>query len=183
MGFAGSEGPEGLTLVRSESPVTRASVAEKLQSERRLRASVVVLALVLLPEDGPFDSGMVFPAGTRELFQVMRDAAPEGIDVEVACSDDRYAELTLHSEEWRLPLILVGDMLATPFLLDVLANYVYDKLKGLLPGRSAKVRSRIILETAKGSFFLEYDGPAEDYVETISTGIDAVKGDIESIGD
>ena len=85
--------------------------------------------------------------------------------IEANVSDDDYRERTLHSEEWRLPLMLLADPAVSEVAIKLISHYLSQRLRQLLPGRTAKVLSELVIERKDESIRLQYEGPAETYKE------------------
>ena len=85
--------------------------------------------------------------------------------IEANVSDDDYRERTLHSEEWRLPLMLLADPAVSEIAIKLISNYLSQRLRQLLPGRNVKVSSELVIERKGESIRLQYEGPAETYEE------------------
>lgn len=134
----------------------------------QLSASLSNTTLLLIPE--PRELGPMFNPGTRAAFHQMRASLPEGITLDVASTDDEYVELILHSAEiWVPTLLLVIDNASVRNVsLSMIANYVYERLKGLSAKQreGATVRSRVVVKTSKSgekTVFFTYKGPADTY--------------------
>jgi hypothetical protein len=72
------------------------------------RTAVEQADLVLIPDDGFRDyEGPVFPQGTVDFLQFLRDHAPSGTAVEIAAEDTNYKEVVLHFDIIRLATLFV----------------------------------------------------------------------------
>lgn len=128
-----------------------------------LRDNLTVANVVLVSTTGHGTQTTHFPSGTRELFRFMQQAAEPTLRIEASVSDDDYRELTLHSEEWRLPLILLADPAVSEDAIKLIYYYLSQKLRQLFPGRTVKVFSDVVIERKDESIRLQYEGPAETY--------------------
>ena len=135
-----------------------------------LSASLRTTTLLMIPERRRDEMGPVFNPGTRAAFHHMRASLPEGISVDVASTDDEYVELILHSAEIWVPtlLLLFDNASVRNVSLSMIANYVYDRLKGLSAKQreGATVRSRVVVTTSKSgdkTVSFTYKGPADTY--------------------
>ena len=111
-----------------------------------LRDNLRAANVVLVSTAGHGTQTTSFPSGTRELFRFMHQAAEPTLRIEANVSDDDYRELTLHSEEWRLPLILLADPAVSEVVIKLIYNFLSQRLRQLLPGRTAKVLSELVIE-------------------------------------
>ena len=91
--------------------------------------------------------------------------------IEANVSDDDYRELTLHSEEWRLPLILLADPAVSEVAIKVIYNYLSQRLRQLLPGQSGKVSSEVVIKKNDESIRFRYEGPADAYEEIMLAAV------------
>ena len=151
------------------STITKSDILARAESDE-LRDNLTVANVVLVSTTGHETQTAYFPSGTRELFRFIQQAAEPTLRIEANISDDDYRELTLHSEEWRLPLILLADPAVSEVVIKLISNYLSQQLRKLLPGRTGKVSSEIVIE--KKSIRIQYEGPAETYKEIV---LDAVQ--------
>ena len=147
------------------STITKNDILARAGSDE-LRDNMAAANVVLVSTAGHGTQTTSFPSGTRELFRFMQQAAEPTLRIEANVSDDDYRELTLHSEEWRLPLMLLADPVVSELAIKLIANYLSQRLRQLLPGRRpAKVSSELVIERKGESIRFQYEGPAETYEE------------------
>lgn len=123
-------------------------------------------SLVLLVPD-PNVHGVArptFPSGTDEFLVHLRDVF--GSDVDIATTDEEYAEVSLHEDLLILPTIL------TSLALSVVGNAIWDWIKLRLGKRISKTRVKgkfVSLDASDTRLrVLEYDGPAEQFLDALN---------------
>lgn len=107
------------------------------------RGALIGAPLVAVPFVRSEDDGPVFPTGTAEFLDRLRDLLGDQADLGVAISDEAYQELALHSKAWRLPTLVVSAV-----VLPIVVNILSDKLGELLPGHKDG-------DTAEATFIIE----------------------------
>ena len=148
------------------STITKSDILARAGRDE-LRDNLAVANVVLVSTAGHETQTTYFPSGTRELFRFMQQAAEPTLRIEANVSDDDYRELTLHSEEWLLPLILLADPAVSEVAIKLIYNYLSQRRRQLLPGRNVKVSSELVIERRDESILLQYEGPAETYEEIV----------------
>ena len=158
-------GPMSTEFLKIEpSTITKTDILARAGSDE-LRDNMAAANVVLVSTAGHETQTTSFPSGTRELFRFIQQAAEPTLRIEANVPDDDYRELTLHSEEWRLPLMFLADPVVSEPLIKLIANYLSQLLRQLLPGRTVKVSSELVIERKGKSIRLQYEGPAETYEE------------------
>lgn len=61
--------------------------------------------------------------------------------VEIAVSGEDFAEVALHADHWILSLVFLSEPSISAVYLNLVASYIYDRLRTLGPGRTAEVES------------------------------------------
>jgi len=146
----------------------RSTVAEELGLSREGREVLDSALVVFLPSRGKGSHELpVFASGTRELFQYVFRNAPENIPVDVASSDNQYRELAEHADLLVLPTLFLAEPVALPVLLGVISNYLYDKARTLLPGRTMEVQSEVLIQSGDGMVSIKYKGPPDAYRDVV----------------
>jgi hypothetical protein len=75
------------------------------------RAAVLGASVVVVPIEGYREySGPVFPVGTAEFFQFLKDTIPSGTLVEIAVDDADFKELAVHADVFTIATILLRDV-------------------------------------------------------------------------
>lgn len=107
----------------------------------------------------------LFPQGSSDVFRILRSELANH-QIAVAIDRSQYEEIALHSNELRLPTILV-----TALVLPTLAQIIGNRLDRWLPGDSpnATVETEIIVEGERGRCIsIKYKGPKDKFLETIA---------------
>jgi transcriptional regulator with XRE-family HTH domain len=89
------------------------------------------------------------------------------IPVEVRKSDQR---LVLRSGDYWLPLVFLAGDVALPVYVNLVANYIYEKMKGALKGDKARVRFSAMYEDASTGVVkrFDFDGDEEALQQAIN---------------
>lgn len=137
------------------------------------RSAVERAGLVLVPDDGFRDfTGPVFPQGTMEFLQFLREHASDGTDVEIAVEDAEYREVAVHFDVVRLATVFV-EYAAAPVATGLIAAYLKDWLGSRFT--SAQVRAAISVHRKDGmaeqALQISYEGPATTFEKTMSEAI------------
>jgi len=133
----------------------------KLTTQQALREADILI----IPNEGFRNNpDLIFPVGTEELFQSLREKAPKDIKVDIAIEDHDYKELALHFDEICIADFLVKNFIA-PFLVNFIAGYLLLRLGSRL--NKASVRCAIVVEQNGKNVRFSYDGPATLYEATM----------------
>ena len=145
----------------SIEPIVNSLVGEADLYESLRSASVLILPTDLSPEfEGP-----AFPLSTREIFGLLKGGLGNRWRVEAAVRDEEYKEFDYRSDALILPVIFVTSSILIPLVINLVGNYLYDKLK-LREGSgvSATVKSEIhFVDPSGAQVTYKYDGPASTY--------------------
>jgi len=99
----------------------------------------------VVPEKYPDCEGHVLPSGSGDFAKWVKRNAPE-IKVQVNKADKH---LMLRSGEYWLALVFLASDVTIPVYLNIVANYLYDKMKGTLKGEKDRVHLSAIYEDKK----------------------------------
>lgn len=135
-----------------------------------LKASVMAADVLIVPSMMA-DSPKAFMVGTMDLYAVIK--AQLGDKMEICIADNDYEEIELNSRTLRLGRFVVLSV-ALPFFLNIIGNYVYDRIKepnstetGIdVPEyqQPATISFTIAVEDSMGKKKeFQYEGPAADY--------------------
>jgi hypothetical protein len=137
------------------------------------RAAIAAAGIVLVPDDGFREyPGPVFPHGTVEFLQFLRDHAPSDTRAAIAAEDAEYKEVVLHSDIVRLATMFV-EYVAAPMAVSLIAAY----LKDFLGSRFGRVlaRATIIVHRKDGdveqTVRVSYEGPATNAEQALRDAI------------
>ena len=72
---------------------------------------------------------------------------------------------SLHSFDIWMPIIWVGSSLALPVIVNLVSNYIWEKLRGR-EQEDAKVNVTIMVQRGQNTTELHYDGDAKTFKET-----------------
>jgi hypothetical protein len=88
------------------------------------------------------------------------------VPVEVRQPGDR---LVLRCGDYWLPLVFLASDVALPVYLNLVANYIYDKMKGALKGDKARVRLSAVFEDRDAGITkrFDFDGDPDTLAKTI----------------
>lgn len=129
---------------------------ENIESIRRANC------LIIPNEQTICDGEYLFPEGTRDFLNYLREIGGADIIADIAVSDDNYNELELHSNIIRIAtcVLTIGVL---PVFLNIASNYFYDFLRK--QGKdieSAEIVLKIIVDRNEGSKIIHYRGPASE---------------------
>ncbi|WP_338827660.1 hypothetical protein [Neomoorella thermoacetica] len=148
---------------RSPSSINFDRVIQTFADDADFQKQLMQANVVILPRMGVLHyTGPVFEADTRELYRYLRDHSSDKLRIEIAIRDEDYAEYVAHADILELGKFLVCTLVA-PFFVNVLSNYVSDKLKYRSTKENPKttVRAELILTNKDGSSVsFKFDGPA-----------------------
>lgn len=150
----------GLQEVRSS--ITFETILSNFSSDSELREQLSEANVLIIPYryEGKYD---VFPVGTVELYHYLRKNSPGQVKIDIVAKDDEYLELAQHSDLVSLATIVVSGTIV-PVLLGLITNYIYDKIIS----KGSRIKSEIIIVSDDGSSTsIKYNGPAEEYHDTL----------------
>jgi hypothetical protein len=137
-----------------------------------LKAKVMAAEVIVLPSLIP-DNPKAFMTGTMDLYALLQTKFGE--KAEICIADEDYVEIELNSRVLRIGKILVLSV-ALPLLLNILGNYIYDRIKEPNINQTeiviqefqqpATVSFTIAVEDTLGKKKeFHYEGPATEYKE------------------
>lgn len=98
--------------------------------------------LALVSEKYRECEGLVLKAGAGDFSKWLRQNKPE-LNVEVRKTDK---QLVLRSGDFWLPLVFLASDVTLPVYLNLVASYIYDRMRGALRGEKARVHLEAIYE-------------------------------------
>lgn len=101
--------------------------------------------LVLVPRPYQGCDGVVLSADGADFSKWLRDFSPE-LNVEVR-KPDRLIDL--HSIDYWFPVVFLASNVTLPVYLNLVASYLYDRMKGALKGEKSRMRIKAIYEDQK----------------------------------
>lgn len=164
------EKPTGTSLEQSVLHTTRDDFLRSMGISEDLITSTSQADVLILPDyDAHGVAQPTFPTQTHELFLDLKDSLGRDV-VDIAVTDDEYAEISLHHDLITLPTMLIT------IPLGVVANAIWHSIKARLGRRIGKSRVKvtfIALDTPTTRLRkFEYDGPAEMLLDTLSKAND-----------
>ena len=102
-----------------------------------------------------------FSEYAQEVLQYLKENSDGKILMDIAATDENYQEIELHSLRLQVGIFITNILL--PFVVGLVSNYVYDKVKRLHRKESeVEVHVEYICEMPDGSSkSLNYEGPAD----------------------
>jgi hypothetical protein len=140
------------------------------------RANILRADIVVVPYEGFRDHpGPLFPAGTAELFQFLKDNLPSGNEAELAVEDEDFRELSLHYDLVTIASCVVKAV-AEPIVVKLMADWIAKRLGNRL--NSSEVRASLTIVHTDGdqskSVQFSYDGPAATFETVVKDALDKV---------
>src|SRR4029450_9456954 len=106
--------------------------------------------------------------GSAPLFATGSSRNAPSLPVEVPPSEHR---LVLRSGDYWLPLAFLASDVALPVYLNLVASYIYEKMKGVLKGDRARVRFSAVYEDRGVLKRFDFDGD-QDALKTAIKKLD-----------
>ena len=109
--------------------------------------------------------GLMLPSDAGDFAKWVRQNAAS-IKVETH-KTDRY--IVRRSSNYWLPLVFLASDIALPIYLNLVANYIYDKMKGALKGESARVHLSAVYEDRNAGVVkrFNFEGDLDSLQKTI----------------
>lgn len=134
------------------------------------RSTLVKSDLLLVPNENFRDSDEpYFPKGTESFVENLRNVLPESINFGIAFDDERYQEIALHADVWRIPTLLL-----TAAVIPVLLNIFSNRLDEVLPGHKNEdlVEMNLIVETSnKKAIKIKFKGPTTEIAKLLAESV------------
>jgi len=135
---------------------------------------------LLVPAEGFREEHVpVFPLGTEEFLQHLKELAPPDVVVDICITDEEYRELALHGLKKILATVVVQQAML-PFAIGLLANYVSSKTFG--SDHTVKVEI-VAVGGAKDSLRITYEGSAVDFQSTVLKAVESFKVQLSQTSD
>ncbi|TIS48044.1 hypothetical protein [Mesorhizobium sp.] len=132
------------------------------------RPGLIKASVLAVPSTHGEDSP-VFPEGTADFIERLREALGADAMLGVAIRSENYQELALHSKAWRLPtLLLTAGIL--PVALSILANRIDELLPGHKEGDITEL-TLIVEGPNNKALKLHYKGDARQLAPMLNTAI------------
>jgi len=159
-----------LSLVVSESDKGKEYWASRPWSDSDTATKIRSANVLVVPwENFRKESAALFPNGTTDFIAALKASDLEL--VEVAIDKANYLEISLHSDEWRLPTLFCKTIVL-PLLLNMLANHI-DEWLFSRPGTSIVEQELIVDGGDQKCISIHYKGPPTDLVSTFRNQVAA----------
>ena len=148
-----------MAMKYTEVNITPKLMAAKSYVPSHKVAELRTSGVIIVPHDSwPGHDGPLFPQGTIELAEFLRDELPEDVKVTVPVSEDKYEEIGLYSG-----LVVIGTVLVMGVVLPVVANVLAHFITKKLESRSFRpqetdVRLTLIVCDEDHSLEFHYEG-------------------------
>jgi len=123
-------------------------------------------SLIFIPEKYGDEKKLVHRSETGDFSKWLQSNHP-GVKLEVKNADQR---LVLRSGDYWMPLAyLVANDVALPIYLNMVASYLYDRMKGALKGEKARVRLSALYKDKKAGTIkrFNFEGDSDSLQEAI----------------
>lgn len=98
--------------------------------------------ILIAPEETPFCNQLTVKSEAGHFAKWIKNNYHE-IDVVL---DPEKPKLVLHSHDVFLPLVFLASDVSFPIYLNIVSNYLYEKMKGLLEGEKVHARFSVVFE-------------------------------------
>ena len=153
-----------------DSNLDLAGLVAEMALDDELKKRVAGAKILFLPTDlSPESPVLAFPDSTREIFRYFQTQLNDTLAVEAVVADDNYTEFVFLSETITLPLLYVASITVLPLAVNLLASFIYDKLRTLSASNSADtVKVEIAFPDSNGNVrSLKYRGPAATFEKIV----------------
>jgi hypothetical protein len=137
-----------------------------------LRKQLEKANVLLVPKEGFRSySGPVFPVGTEEFLNYLREFSAKGINANICIEDKDYKELALH-EAFLIISAFVVTSLVAPIVTDLISEFIKrrwmkeDKNKD----NNIKIELTVVKKDGSSASFL-YEGPAKAFTKTVKPAL------------
>lgn len=162
--------PERLELIVEieDANISRCQLQEKRWVDDALRESLGKANVVIMPWENFRELDVpVFPDGTADFFQAIRNSSTLELLPEVAVVDEQYSEVALHADQVITPTLFVTSFFApvvTKFVADWLARRLLERAK------HSDVKFKMYIEDVHGNTRLfSYEGPVNSFDSLVSS--------------
>lgn len=151
-----------------DASISRSQLQGKTWVDDALRESLGKANVVIIPWENfrELDTP-VFPDGTADFFQDMRDSAKPKLLPEIAVIDEQYSEVALHAD-----LVITPTLFVTSFIAPVVTKFVADWLARRLLERAkhSDVKFQMYIEDENGKTrLISYEGPVISFDSLVSS--------------
>lgn len=138
-----------------------------------LRPQLQRANVLIVPREGFREHAEpVFPVGTEELLNFLRDNTDKGVVPDICIADKDYRELALHDA-----LIIVGSFVVTSIVGPIIADLISEYLKRRWGSKEAEAKIKVeltVIESNGRASRLLYEGMAKDFNETVKPTLKSI---------
>lgn len=143
--------------------------------QEEVRSELSKADLLIVPQEGFREhAGPVFPVGTEEFLQYLRDNAPPEVTVDICADDTGYQVLALHSA-----LLILGGLVVKKVVLPAAAALITGYIKKRLDAKKDRVRVAITVTDGppgqERAATLSFEGPVAHFEPTIGKMIQELR--------
>jgi hypothetical protein len=135
-----------------------------------LREQLSTANVLIIPREGFREHPEpIFPVGTEELFQYLKDASDKGIIVDICIADNDYRELALHDA-----LVIIGGFIVTSLIAPVFVSLISEYIKKRFGFKEKRTKIKIeitAVEKDGRATRLLFEGSAKDFSTTIKQAL------------
>jgi hypothetical protein len=129
--------------------------------------------VLIIPREGFREhTEPVFPVGTEEFLNFLRDNTDKGIVPDICIADKDYRELALHGA-----LIIIGSFVVTsivaPIIVDLISEYIKRRWGSKEDEAKIKVELTVIKSDGRASRLL-YEGLAREFNKTVKPTLKSI---------
>jgi hypothetical protein len=154
------------------------SLASRVQSaavSEEIRQDLKSANVLLLPDEtGLAPDVPLFPKGTEQFFQFLKNTKNTDIRADICIDDEGYKELALHADLVTLPS-LITTLIAAPALSTLIAEYIKHRFG--IKGNKSNMQLTMTIhdEHTDRAIKIHYDGPAAEYKFTMNAIMGKIK--------
>jgi len=128
-----------------------------------LRGQLSRANVLLVPTEGYRDfDGPVFPEGTEQLLDYLRNDCPDGASVDICIDDDEYRELVIHDA-----IVVISSMIVSSVVCPLIVNRIQRYLDRRRSSDQTHVKVRITEVEGGKAREITYEGPFAGFEPTL----------------
>lgn len=127
---------------------------------QKIKEQCMEQEILIMPESQD-ENGSVFAQEAISFYKFVKSSDPN-IKMDFYADRESIQERALHSFDIYMPIIFVATNILLPFVVGLVTNYVYDKMKGR-EHEECTVKVKFIVQKGKTKKELTYDGPAKEF--------------------
>lgn len=152
--------PEANEFIVEESKETFDTWISRPYIPQDLRQTLLQANVLIVPREGFREYPLpIFPIGTEDFFNYLRENANKGFNVDICISDKDYKELALHSG-----LLIIGSIVVTAVICPIIADLIGEYIKRHWKTKQNMKVEIIVVEKDNRATRLLYEGSAKDFL-------------------